>query len=105
VYCSGRGTCKYEPEINEEPYCVCERYFTKSPDDPVLNQQNKEACVNRELVIQKNGWCSYYSKEIGFENCYHLGLCGSCEDSAPPLSGIAASLLLVCISVVAAMVF
>ena len=105
VYCSGRGTCKYEPEINEEPYCVCERYFTKSPDDPVLNQQNKEACVNRELVIQKNGWCSYYSKEIGFENCYHLGLCGSCEDSAPPLSGLGASLLLACISAVAAMAF
>lgn len=104
VYCNGRGTCEYNPEINEEPYCVCERYFTKFEEDPVLNQQNKEACENRGLVIQKDGWCSYYSKTIGYENCYHLGMCGSCEDIAPPLPGVTAVLLLACMSVVAAVI-
>ena len=79
-HCSGNGTCAYDPDIQETPYCNCNRYKT-SDKDPIVAQEAAKECADRQLAVRDGGWCSYYDLEQGFEACYQFGQCGVCEDS------------------------
>lgn len=80
-HCSGNGTCAYNPEIQEQPYCVCDRWNT-ADKDPEVAAANAKTCEEKKLAVYTNGWCSYYDKTLGFEACYSKGLCGVCEGGA-----------------------
>ena len=79
-HCSGNGTCAYDPEIQETPYCICNRYKT-TDKDPLVAQEAAKQCAERQLAVYEGGWCSYYDADQGFEACYLYGLCGVCEDN------------------------
>ena len=63
-HCSGNGTCAYDPDIQETPYCNCNRYKT-SDKDPIVAQEAAKECADRQLAVRDGGWCSYYDLEQG----------------------------------------
>ena len=81
--CSGNGTCAYDPNVQETPYCVCNRWNTLDEVvGPDVAKENRGICEEKKLAIYADGWCSFYDSELGFDACYMKGQCGVCEGGA-----------------------
>ena len=78
-HCSDNGVCVYDPSVQELPYCKCNAYYTRNPNQFLADQALAE-CQEQQIQIQDNGWCSYYDATVGFAACFEDGMCGVCED-------------------------
>ena len=88
-FCSGNGTCLFDPAIDPLPYCNCDRYCvhpTQCVELGVPEEQHdfeKLMCLERGLMLH-GIWCSFHGPE-GYDACYGDGLCGICQNDATAL--------------------